>query len=226
MNKCLLMYATICLTVCSYAQNSIDNNSLLDYFEECNIPTIIGEQPPFRKELPYNLVLNSFFNGDEESTKYKQIATNMEDPSDINEFVFTKAIVPCYYYYVNNCCFIIYLKTGERDGVVTNLSFLKPDGTTSASLALYYVDEYGNTETISKLYGEVIYTFEYITLFNSDSANNATQINIKSYTVDYDNYDFVLQKNESIFSPIEMYQFDKHKEEPDSIKAQDPFYKY
>lgn len=55
------MYATICLTVCSYAQNSIDNNSLLDYFEECNIPTIIGEQPPFRKELPYNLVLNSFF---------------------------------------------------------------------------------------------------------------------------------------------------------------------
>lgn len=224
MKHILMSFLFFWCSTSALAQTQLDTRTLLDYFEEIDLPISIIKKPKFREKLPYEMVLNHFFNGDAEKMKYKLILVNEDDNSE-KEVPFVKEIIPCYYFIRNEKVFVIYkyLSDGETIG---RIGVINKNGMEESHITIWYLNEESTKYIISKNYGDIIFTFEYIELFNRDSTNNATQINIKSYTVDYDNNKFVLSNEKTIYSPIEMYQFDKYKEEPDSIKAQDPFYIY
>ncbi len=228
MKHILTLFFIFCCVALSNAQMTSDSKELLDFFDEIELPINIVDGPDFKKRLPREMTAKFFFKGNTKAMEYEDIVINMEDQTEMGRYINYVEIIPCYYYIFNERIFVIYKYLGE-DETKVRVGLIDDNGMEKSHIDIEYSnyrEPITTIDIISKIYGEVIYTFEYHSLVNRDSDNNATSIQIKSYTVDYDNNKFVLSSDETIYSPIEFYLFDKYKEEPDSIKAQDPFYKY
>lgn len=208
-------------------QVKFDVQTLLDYFEKTELPLTIIQETSFTTRLPYEMTLKYFFKGNAKAMEYEKIVINMEDQTEMGRYTRHIEIIPCYYYIFNERIFVIYEFLGE-DETKIRIGLLDDKGIEASHLEILYSNYEEAVTTInkiSKIYGDVLYIFEYNMMEEGNPATN-TRINIKSYTVNYDNNKFVLSSDETIYSPIEFYLFDKYKEEPDSIKSQDPFYKY
>lgn len=227
MKHILILFFIFYCVVLSNAQMPSISKELLSYFNEADLPISIINESEFTTRLPYDMTLKYFFKGNAKAMVYENIVINMEDQTEMGRYTRHIEIIPCYYYIFNERTFVIYEFLGE-DETKTRIGLLDDKGIEASHLDILYSnyeDAVTTIDKISKIYGDVLYIFEYNMMEESNPATN-TRINIKSYTVDYDNNKFVLSSDETIYSPIEFYLFDKYKEEPDSIKAQDPFYKY
>lgn len=227
-NKCRFLLLSVALSISSYAQNN-NEKDLLSFFEEIDVPFFVTERSSYNEtRIPYQIALKHFFNNDENTMSYEDIGVSMEDNSEIFRIKRTKEIVPYFYYKVENRNYIIYdMVDGNLDEGI-RISMLDDSYNISDYLVLFSSDEFELQTTISKIYGEIIYIFEYNTImpYELDDSGNVTRINIKTFVVDKETNKFTLAKEETVYSKTEKYLFNKYKEVPDSIKEQDPFYKY
>lgn len=227
-NKCRFLLLSVALSISSYAQN-YNEKDLLSFFEEIDVPFFVTERSSYNEtRIPYEIALKHFFNNDENNMSYEDIGVSMEDDSEIFRIKRTKEIVPYFYYKAENEIYVIYdMVDGNIDESI-RVSMLDDNYCISDYLVLFSSDEFELQTTISKIYGEIIYIFEYNSLmpYELDGSGNVTRINIKAYIIDQETNKFTLTREDVIYSKTEKYLFSKYKEVPDSIKAQDPFYKY
>lgn len=224
MKKIVLMCLAMMQAVSCSPQTKNVESPLLRYFTEIDIPVSFVDLTDERTVLPYDTTLKYFYNNKPELMEYKEIATNMEDNT---ETIYDKIIkiIPSYYYTINDTEFVVYKEVAEEETL--QLGMLR-NGKLNDKLTLHYLDDYSSQYIISKIYGEIIYIFEYNSIWpkDADGLGNVTRINIKQYVIDLEINKFTLAKENNINSSIETYQFVKFEELPDSIKEQDPFYKY
>lgn len=224
MKNVVLMCLAMMQAISCCPQTKDVDSPLLKYFTEIDIPISFVDITDERTILSYDTTLKYFFNSNPELMEYKEIATNMDDNTETIYDEIIK-IIPCYYYTVSDMEFVVYEELAEEETL--QLGILR-NGMLNDKLTLYYTDEFELQTTISKIYGEIIYIFEYNSLmpYELDGSGNVTRINIKAYIIDQETNKFTLTREDVIYSKTEKYLFSKYKEVPDSIKAQDPFYKY
>lgn len=224
MKNVVLMYLAMMQAISCYPQTKNVDSPWLNYFTEIDIPVSFVRLTQGKEILPYDITLKYFYDNKPELMEYKEIATNMDDNTETIYDEIIK-IIPCYYYTVSDMEFVVYEELAEEETL--QLGILR-NGMLNDKLTLYYTDEFELQTTISKIYGEIIYIFEYNSLmpYELDGSGNVTRINIKAYIIDQETNKFALAREDVIYSKTEKYLFSKYKEVPDSIKAQDPFYKY